>query len=193
MKIVNLFDLHFKLAKDPAGHISAIADIRSEETLRIQLTNFLSGIALIVAGQSCRLPIGVEEMCSVGGQVCKLVKDKCEVDLHAGILTFTDLKIAFGHPKYEGRIFSVCQLKRNHGKVTALKQHWYREGKAMFSQLHAGILGEGARLGMAMMPEGFKVVMVREVIHEDGRKEYNNDFIRENDKGEFEGNDEKNN
>lgn len=39
----------------------------------------------------------------------------------------------------------------------------------MFSQLHAGMIGEAAPLGLAMMPEGFKVVVMRKKTVSPGR------------------------
>jgi hypothetical protein len=170
-EISKSFDRIFKLTADPAGYKSAIGNVESEVEFRDRLIAFLRKIGDIVGGEGYTLPIALEKMCSVGGLACKLKEGTCEVNLDAGILTFTDLRIPFGHPKYKGKIFFICELKRNQGKGQDgnplpprwLREFWYREGKALFTQLHAGLLGEAARLGLAVMPEGFKVVIVRDV------------------------------
>ena len=86
--------------------------------------------------------------------------------MNAGLLSFSDVVIKYGHPKYEGKTFAVFELKLNYSddpeKPPALDLIWYRNGKAMCSQVYAGSIGEDAPLSIGMMPEGYKGIIRRQ-------------------------------
>ena len=133
-----------------------------EEVFRGQISEFLHSIARIVGGSDYHIPIGLEDMTGAGGVVCKVGSNR-QVDLHAGIMSFMDLKLKYGHPKYDGKTLFVAEIKKmksSGGNVAPrLNPLWYRNGAAMCGQLHVALIGEDAPIGLAIMPEGYKFVL----------------------------------
>jgi hypothetical protein len=149
---------------------TGVLKVSSEEHLRGKLISWMSVVARLVGGKEYFLPdIKPDELCGSAGQLCHVLNLEQAIpviDVNAGLLHFSDLVIRFGHPKYMGKTFAIFELKINHSddpkRPPALDPIWYRNGKAMCSQVYAGSIGEDAPLSIGMMPEGYKGIIRRQ-------------------------------
>ncbi len=146
-----------------------VLKVLSEDDLKDKLTNWMTDVVRLVGGEEYFLPgFNPEVLCGSVGQLC-LVLNPDEaipvIGMNAGLLHYSDLVIKYGHPKYMGQTFAHIELKLNTSDdpkmPPALSPIWYRNGKAMCSQVYAGSIGEDAPLSIGIMPEGYKGIIRR--------------------------------
>jgi hypothetical protein len=163
--ICELFESEFK--RHPTIPSRLVAGKEAE--FRERFISLLKAILAIVGDSKYCLNLRLERLAGAAGVLCAVLPGTPptedggipRIDPNAGILSFADLVVNFGHEEYGNKPFFVAEFKGDvEGDLTP-DSPWVRNGGAMSAQMFTGAIGHKAPLTMGILPIGYKAVVVK--------------------------------